>query len=97
MTGFPINPPRTQMVDANGNVQPEWYRFFVQIQQRIGGVSDPFVDASLMAAPPLQHGAGSGDDFILPPTVSAPPSDPLVPPVHMPRVDDLMYPPPIRS
>ena len=56
MTGFPINPPRTNLVDRTGYITPEWYRFFVSVQRLIGsGVSSPFDDNQLLAASlPLQ-------------------------------------------
>lgn len=49
MTGFPINPPRTSLVDQRGFVTTEWYKFFVAIQRIIGsGESDPFDDSILL-------------------------------------------------
>jgi len=34
---FAINPPNTTLVDSRGNVRPEWYRFFANIQRILGG------------------------------------------------------------
>lgn len=51
MTGFPINPPRTPLVDNQGLPTREWWIYFLKIQQAIGsGVSSPFDDASLAAS-----------------------------------------------
>jgi hypothetical protein len=33
---FTINPPRTMLTDRSGNITPEWYRFFAQIQRILG-------------------------------------------------------------
>lgn len=50
MTGFPVNPPRTPLITADGMPTPEWWRFFLRIQQTIGsGVSSPFDDSALLA------------------------------------------------
>ena len=50
MTGFTTPLPRTPITDGAGNVSPEWWRFFVQIQKVIGAPSSPFDDATLMAS-----------------------------------------------
>lgn len=34
---FAINPPNSPLVDNRGNVRPEWYRFFAQLQRLLGG------------------------------------------------------------
>lgn len=81
MTGFPINPPRTAMVDQNGACSAEWYRFFVQIQRMIGGPSNPFDDSGLLNALPVgSDNSGQGNIDVLTP--------PMVPVVG----DDLMHP-----
>lgn len=44
MSGFPINPPRTPFGTVTGKevfVTPDWYRFFAQVQKRIGSGADP--------------------------------------------------------
>ncbi|CDO34429.1 hypothetical protein [Novosphingobium sp. KN65.2] len=44
MSGFPINPPGSPLGTIAGNsvrVSPEWYRFFSQVQKRIGSGTDP--------------------------------------------------------
>lgn len=51
------------MVDANGNVSPEWYRYFSAIHKTIGGPSNPLDDASLLVPPAgtaALQGAGDG-------------------------------------
>lgn len=51
MSGFPLNPPRAPVVDAQGNCTPEWYRYFAAVQRAIGGPSDPFEDSYLLGVP----------------------------------------------
>lgn len=55
MTGFPINPPNTAIVDQRGNVTPAWYRYFAQIQTAVGSAAS----------------ASWQDGFLLVPTASA--------------------------
>lgn len=50
--GFPINPPNAPIVTADGRVTTEWWKFFLAIQKMLGGPSDPFQDAMLLAPPP---------------------------------------------
>ncbi len=73
--GFPINPPRTPLVQEDGRtITAEWYRFLLQIQRMIGGPSDPFSDTWLMGTPPLLDGAGGDGQivaFLNPPPVPA--------------------------
>ena len=52
--GFPINPPRTALgkvdpVSGMVMVSPEWYRFFVAVQEMIGGPSNPFDETLLLS------------------------------------------------
>lgn len=49
--GFPINPPNTPLVMADGrSCAPEWYSFFRDIQKLIGGATAPWDDSSLLTA-----------------------------------------------
>ena len=93
VSGFPINPPRTSMVDGNGACSPEWYRFFVQIQKLIGGPSSPFDDSALLSTLPQQvidYGSG---DYLPPPVVHVVCEDALASPA-VPCIDyDDMLPP----
>ncbi len=59
--GFPINPPNAALVYQDGRCTDEWYRFFLAIQKIIGGPSDPFEDAALLAYQARQAFDGSGD------------------------------------
>lgn len=95
MTGFPINPPRTQMVDAARNVTPEWYRFFAAIQKLIGGASNPFDDTvylSQKASPPPDAPGVSA--IPAPPAQAAPANDlgAYPPPSHFVVGADLLVP-----
>lgn len=91
MNGFAINPPRTALVDAKGNVTQEWYRFFVQIQRLLGAPSNPFDDAFLAGQAP--HGIVDDGQELVPPVLPSPTADPLVAPVQtFPAADPLVPP-----
>lgn len=55
MTGFPINPPRSAMVNADLTVTSDWYRFFANIQKKIGGAGGVWGDATGATALVLQY------------------------------------------
>lgn len=94
MSGFPINPPRTPLVDQSGNVTPEWYRFFVAIQKVIGsGTSDPFEDAIFAAGGGSAHVMPGDEQPPALPILIVPEEGPPPPPVHVPVIDDPLYPP----
>jgi len=97
MTGFPINPPRTPLVDDAGIVTPEWYKFFVEIQAMIGGPSDPFEDAYFLAtAPDALDAVSPGDGELTPPAQPQPVMDALIPPpAAYPPSDNLIPAPPV--
>jgi hypothetical protein len=68
VTGFPINPPRAQIVDRSGFVSAEWYRYFAQIQSQLGSAaSATWQDGYLLglgslagvSADDVQGGAGA--------------------------------------
>lgn len=81
MTGFPINPPREPIAGSQGMVSPAWYRFFVAIQQAVGsGVSSPFDDSALMAAPPANVQVSYDDAAFLSPPAPPPSDDNLLQP-----------------
>jgi hypothetical protein len=84
MTGFPINPPRTALVDANGLPTREWWIYFLNIQQAIGsGASSPFDDSALLAHDADAYLAGFANL----------PADQLIPPTHAPvAFDDFLAP-----
>ena len=106
--GFPINPPHCALVDNNGMVSPEWYRFFVAIQRMIGGPSSPFDDNYFLGsfgsgvalnehdgdfAAPVAH-VQAEDALPSPPVIMVVAEDALIPPaMPIPASDDLMYPP----
>lgn len=77
MTGFPINPPRTKLVDQNGNVTSEWYRYFAAIQKAIGQpTATPWQDMGFLSALPLHNGTelttdGAGTDYVAPGAVTS--------------------------
>lgn len=99
MTGFALNPPRTALVDASGNVTPEWYRWFVQIQRMLGGPSDPFDDALLLSQT-AEYPVGAAIDEareLVPPMVAPPPLDPLTPPAMTVPASDPLTPPTIPT
>lgn len=64
MTGFPINPPNAPLGHVNNVpviVDPAWYRFFLAIQELLGGPSNPFEDAVLLASQARQAFDGVSD------------------------------------
>lgn len=80
--GFPINPPNAPLVDAQGKVTREWYRFFLEIQKMIGGPSNPFEDTWLMGSPSRAQADALAADAALslaPPVVPFQPADDLAP------------------
>lgn len=84
MTGFAINPPNAPLGSANGvpvMLDPAWYKFFLEIQRRLGGPGNPFDDAVFLAsnreaAEPASEPELSAIRFV--PTEVP---DPLIPPV----------------
>lgn len=52
MTGFPINPPRAQIVDGRGFVSNEWYRYFSQIQTAVGSAASASWQDGYLLVPP---------------------------------------------
>lgn len=82
--GFPINPPRTPMLLPDGNLRPEWWKFFLAIQQMVGGATNPFDDTALLAVPLQPTGAVVDSGIIAflaspPPGQAAQPTDFLMP------------------
>lgn len=53
--GFAINPPNSPLIDNQGRMRSEWYRFFSQIQKLVG---DDAI-AGLKSAPYITAGASS--------------------------------------
>lgn len=60
---FPINPTNAPLVDENGIVTPEWYRFFTSIWKLLGQPGDPFDDAILLGGAQAFAQSASMDDL----------------------------------
>ncbi len=53
MTGFPINPPNTAIVDNRGYITAAWYRYLAQIQAAVGSAAGAsWQDGYLLVPPP---------------------------------------------
>lgn len=50
MASLEVNPPRAALVDADGQITSEWYRFFVEVVRRLGGATNPIDDALILAS-----------------------------------------------
>lgn len=79
MTGFPINPPTTTLIDQQGRAAPEFYRFLLAIQRKIGGPSDPFEDIAFLTALPRSPTEPASSGLVPPPIPVAGADDPLLP------------------
>jgi hypothetical protein len=96
--GFPLNPPNTPLVQADGrSVSPEWYKYFLAIQRMIGGPSDPFDDSGFLSGIPSPPPQPSGDEGLDAPPVQivVAPAEPLIPPVQQDPAPDVLLPPPM--
>lgn len=60
--GIAPNPPKTPMVFQDGTARPEWWKFFLWLQQMVGGPSNPFDDAALLAGSAMSEGGNSVND-----------------------------------
>lgn len=95
MAGFPINIPNAPLTDGNGMVTREWYRFFSNVQNMVGGPVSPFDDSALLAGPngiaalamPLDEGLGAATRALLATEDTFPPQ-----PVFFSLPDDMLQP-----